>query len=72
MNVPRHWRLRSQRYRLAGSLCQSCGQVLFPPRPLCLDCATAAVPTACESPASEPIPWMVQPAEPAAAVLPAA
>lgn len=36
---PRHWRLRQPRYRLIGSVCKQCGQPIFPPRPLCPDCA---------------------------------
>jgi rubredoxin-like zinc ribbon protein len=39
MEIPRHWRLKAQRYRLEGSICACCGQLSFPPRPLCLDCA---------------------------------
>jgi predicted amidophosphoribosyltransferase len=34
-----HWRLRQPRYRLVGSLCERCGQPVFPVRPLCPDCA---------------------------------
>ena len=35
MEIPRHWRLKAQRYRLEGSACQDCGQFSFPPRPVC-------------------------------------
>ena len=35
MEVPRHWRLKDQRYRLEGSICPTCGQLNFPPRPVC-------------------------------------
>ena len=35
MEVPRHWRLKAQRYRLEGSICPTCGQLSFPPRPVC-------------------------------------
>lgn len=35
MEIPRHWRLKAQRYRLEGSSCPSCGQLMFPPRPVC-------------------------------------
>jgi len=35
MEIPRHWRLKAQRYRLEGSVCPVCGQVSFPPRPVC-------------------------------------
>jgi hypothetical protein len=39
MEISRHWRLKAQRYRLVGSLCLQCGQVSFPPHPLCLHCS---------------------------------
>lgn len=35
MEVPRHWRLKAQRYRLEGSICPVCGQPNFPPRRVC-------------------------------------
>jgi hypothetical protein len=35
MEIPRHWRLQAQRYRLEGSVCLTCGQLTFPPRPVC-------------------------------------
>ncbi len=35
MEIPRHWRLKAQRYRLEGSYCPVCGQFTFPPRPVC-------------------------------------
>jgi len=35
MDIPRHWRLKAQRYRLEGSVCPICGQPSFPPRPVC-------------------------------------
>lgn len=38
MEIARHWRLKAQRYRLEGSICPICGQLTFPPRPVCLDC----------------------------------
>ena len=38
MEIPRHWRLKAQRYRLEGSRCPICGQLSFPPSPVCLDC----------------------------------
>jgi uncharacterized OB-fold protein len=43
MEIPRHWRLKSQRYRLEGSACPICGQLTFPPRPICPDCSAQAV-----------------------------
>ncbi len=33
-----HWRLRLPRYRLVGSLCERCGQPVFPSRRLCPHC----------------------------------
>ncbi len=38
MEIPRHWRLNAQRYRLQGSVCPICGQARFPPRPACPRC----------------------------------
>lgn len=35
MEISRHWRLKAQRYRLEGSGCPACGQLHFPPRPVC-------------------------------------
>jgi uncharacterized OB-fold protein len=35
MEIPQHWRLKAQRYRLEGSICPICGQVNFPPRQVC-------------------------------------
>ncbi len=39
MEVPRIWRLKAQRYRMVGNVCPTCGQVFFPPRPICPNCA---------------------------------
>lgn len=38
MEIPRHWRLKAERYRLEGSACPNCGQLTFPPRPVCTRC----------------------------------
>ena len=38
MEIPRHWRLRAQRYRLEGSFCPGCGKPAFPPRQVCPYC----------------------------------
>jgi len=43
MEIPRHWRLKAQRYRLEGSICPICGQLTFPPRPVCPYCTTLPV-----------------------------
>jgi len=49
MEIPRHWRLKAQRYRLEGSICSTCGQLTFPPRPVCPQCTTPQVlNTGCE------------------------
>jgi len=39
MEIPRHWRLKAQRYRLEGSTCPNCGQPILPPRPVCPHCS---------------------------------
>lgn len=38
MNLALNWRLRDQRYRLEGTVCQNCGAKFFPPRQVCTDC----------------------------------
>jgi len=38
MEVPRHWRMRKQRYQLQGDVCSSCDAKVFPPRPVCPHC----------------------------------
>lgn len=38
MEVPRHWRLRKQRYRLVGEVCPHCDTKIFPPRDVCPEC----------------------------------
>jgi uncharacterized OB-fold protein len=42
MEVPRHWRLKKQRYSLAGEICPRCETYLFPPRAVCPTCADRA------------------------------
>jgi hypothetical protein len=42
MGAPQNWRLRQQRYRLAGEICLNCGRKLFPPRDVCPECGTSA------------------------------
>lgn len=37
MEVARHWRLRAQRLRMAGDVCQK-GHINFPPRDICGIC----------------------------------
>lgn len=38
MEVPRHWRLKQQRYALVGEICRHCEAKLFPPRDVCPSC----------------------------------
>lgn len=42
--IPRHWRLREQRYRLVGEICPHCETAIFPPRDICPDCGEEAGP----------------------------
>jgi hypothetical protein len=38
MEIPRHWRLKEQRYNLVGSTCTNCKERYFPPREVCPKC----------------------------------
>ena len=38
MEIPRHWRLKNQRYKLEGVICLDCESKSFPPRQVCLKC----------------------------------
>ncbi len=42
MEISRHWRLRQQRYKLIGEVCDNCGNKIFPPRDVCPDCGSEA------------------------------
>jgi len=42
MEIPRHWRLRKQRYSLVGEICPHCQAKLFPPRDVCPHCGREA------------------------------
>ncbi len=42
MEVPRHWRLKQQRYSLVGEVCPHCEAKLFPPRDVCPECGGEA------------------------------
>lgn len=42
MDIPRHWRLRKQRYALVGEVCDHCEAKLFPPRDICPECGEEA------------------------------
>lgn len=38
MEIPRHWRLKKQRYGLVGEVCPHCDFKIFPPRDVCPNC----------------------------------
>jgi uncharacterized OB-fold protein len=38
MEIPRHWRLKQQRYGLVGEVCPRCDAKIFPPRDVCPSC----------------------------------
>lgn len=38
MEIPRHWRLKQQRYALIGEVCPHCDAKIFPPRDVCPEC----------------------------------
>jgi len=42
MEIPRHWRLKQQRYALVGETCPHCETKLFPPRDVCPSCGGEA------------------------------
>ncbi|MGD8457323.1 MAG: Zn-ribbon domain-containing OB-fold protein [Anaerolineales bacterium] len=42
MDIPRHWRLRKQRYSMVGEVCGHCNAKLFPPRDICPECGQEA------------------------------
>ncbi len=42
MEIPRHWRVRQQRYALVGEVCPHCNAKLFPPRDVCPECGKEA------------------------------
>ena len=42
MEIPRHWRLKNQRYKLVGEVCPHCEAKLFPPRDICTECGQDA------------------------------
>ena len=42
MEIPRHWRLRKQRYALVGEVCPHCEKKIFPPRDVCPYCSQEA------------------------------
>jgi uncharacterized OB-fold protein len=42
MEIPRHWRLKQQRYSLVGEVCPHCDAKIFPPRDICPQCGQEA------------------------------
>jgi uncharacterized OB-fold protein len=42
MEIPRHWRLKQQRYGLIGEVCPNCDTKIFPPRDICPHCGSEA------------------------------
>ncbi len=42
MEVPRHWRLKQQRYSLVGEICPYCDAKIFPPCDVCPECGHEA------------------------------
>lgn len=42
MEIPRHWRLKKQRYGLMGEVCPHCDAKIFPPRDICPECGQEA------------------------------
>ena len=42
MEIPRHWRLKQQRYGLVGEVCPHCDAKIFPPRDICPNCGEEA------------------------------
>lgn len=42
MEIPRHWRLKQQRYALVGEICPHCEAKIFPPRDVCPECGDEA------------------------------
>ena len=42
MEIPRHWRLKKQRYGLVGEVCPHCNSKIFPPRDVCPECGEEA------------------------------
>ncbi len=42
MEIPRHWRLKQQRYNLVGEVCGHCDEKIFPPRDICPNCGDEA------------------------------
>lgn len=56
MEVPRHWRLKRQRYRLIGEQCPHCEEKIFPPRDICPRCGEGTLKNNLEMKVSNTVP----------------
>jgi uncharacterized OB-fold protein len=45
MEIPRHWRIRKQRYSMLGGSCPSCDAKMFPVRTVCPNCGYGSLVT---------------------------
>jgi hypothetical protein len=45
LNIPSHWRLLSERYRLIGGYCEDCGYKMFPKQKICPKCRSERIKT---------------------------
>lgn len=42
MEIPRHWRIRKERYSMVGGACPNCETKMFPVRSICPTCGHGA------------------------------
>ena len=56
MEIPRHWRLKKQRYALVGEVCPHCDARIFPPRDVCPECGNDGTGPECPTCAGRPKP----------------
>jgi uncharacterized protein len=42
MEIPRHWRIRKQRYSMVGGVCPNCETKMFPAREICPNCGNGS------------------------------
>ncbi len=43
LNIPSHWRLLPERYRLIGGYCEECGYKTFPKQKICPKCGSKRI-----------------------------
>lgn len=43
MEIPRHWRIRKERYSMVGGVCPNCETKMFPAREICPQCGNGAL-----------------------------